>query len=102
MVVKLKGRLDASTMQAFKDEFSGLMGDPPARLVVDLKDVSFIDSSGLGSLISVLRSVRRTGGDLKLVDLPERIQAVFELTRLHKVFEICPDVETALGRHGDA
>ncbi|MBW1776185.1 MAG: STAS domain-containing protein [Deltaproteobacteria bacterium] len=99
-VVALKGMLDASTAPIFKKEMAVLIRDRTLRLVVDLKDVGFVDSTGLGALISVLRQVHQEGGDVKLACLQERIRAVFELTRLDKVFDICTDPEEAKRRFG--
>jgi len=97
-VVRLKGMLDASTAKAFKENLTALIQERRLNLVLDLGGVGFIDSSGLGSIISVLRQTHQEGGDVKLAAPQERIRAIFELTRLDKVFDICEDTETAIRR----
>jgi anti-sigma B factor antagonist len=58
--------------------------------------VGFVDSSGLGALISTLKILRAEGGDLKLANVGEQVQAVLEITRLLRVFETYESAEEAL------
>jgi anti-sigma B factor antagonist len=98
--VTLKGMIDASSAQTLKKEITALIQDKPVNLVLDLEGVGFVDSTGLGAMISLLRQVHQDGGDIKLASLQERIRAIFELTRLDKVFDICSDSEEAVDRFG--
>ena len=81
----------------FRDRVKNLIADGRTRLVVDLSQVRFIDSFGLGALVSALRVVRAAGGDLKLAAVPSSVGAVLRLTRLHTVFDCHPTMEAALG-----
>ena len=65
-------------------------------IVIDLDEVDFIDSSGLGSLVSCLRLVNKENGDIRLSSLQDQIRALVELTRLHRVFQIFDDCDTAI------
>ena len=65
------------------------------RLAVDLSVVDRIDSTGLGALVTTLKAARDHGGDLALAGLSPSVRAVVELTRLHRVFDIYGDVESA-------
>jgi len=95
-LVRLDGRFDASVAEAFKTRIKELIEQDHARLVVDLAKIAFIDSSGLGALVACLRSANRAGGDIRLSGLRQEIRGIFELTRLHKLFDIHTDAERAL------
>lgn len=58
------------------------------QVVLDLQNLQFIDSSGLGSFLSVLRTLNTQGGELKLACLNKTVRTLFELVSLHKIFEI--------------
>ncbi len=66
------------------------------RLIIDLAAVDFIDSSGLSLLLNAQRRVQRAGGVLAVVEPPERVRRVFEMTRLDRAFRLCPTREDAL------
>ena len=80
--------LDASNAGDFKRDVGPLL-EAHAKLVFDLSRVRFVDSSGLGAFISCLRKVNAGGGDLKLCGMSKQVRAVFELVRMHRVFDIC-------------
>jgi anti-sigma B factor antagonist len=94
-VLKLEGRLDASSAKDIKEKVELLTEKNRVKLVLDMGGVDFIDSSGLGSLISVLRSVNKLGGDIKISALQNQVRAIFELTRLHRIFGIYDDSDGA-------
>lgn len=87
--------LDASNARAFKDAIKPLLTQD-ARLVLDLSKVEFIDSSGLGALVSCLRQAHADGGEIKLSGLSKPARALFELVRMHRVFEVFNDSEEAV------
>ena len=64
--------------------------------MIDLQDVRFVDSSGLGSLVSGFKNASARNGNLKLSGLQPQVKSMFELTRLHRVFEIFPGAEEAV------
>ena len=97
-VVSLGNRLDASTAPEFKKFIHELVEKQYVKLVVDFSGVAFVDSSGLGVLVTALRSVSKSGGDIKIAGLSPEIQALFSLTRLDKVFDVVGDAQTALAR----
>lgn len=90
-------RIDAHNSSNLKDYILRLLDSGDIRLVVDLGEVRFIDSSGLGALLSGFKNAGLRQGSLTLVGLQPRVQSMFELTRLHRVFEIYPSVKDALG-----
>lgn len=81
--------LDANDTTEFKEKVHLLIKKHEiARVVIDLHHVQFIDSSGLGAFLSLLRSLHAHGGELKLACMNKQIRTLFELVSMHKVFEI--------------
>lgn len=87
--------LDASNAGDFKRDMAPVV-DGTTKLVLDLSRLRFVDSSGLGAFISCLRRMSARGGDLKLSGLSKQVRAVFELVRMHKVFDIYATSEEAV------
>ena len=90
------GRLDLLTAATIKQRLGQAVAEGRKRLVVDLGDVSFIDSSGLGALISGLKSARAAGGYLRIARASEQARLILELTTLHRVLPPFATVEEAL------
>ena len=88
--------LDASNAAEFKRDVAPLL-EANTRLVLDLSRLRFVDSSGLGAFISCLRKLNAKGGDLKLYGMSKQVRAVFELVRMHRVFDIVSTREEAVG-----
>lgn len=90
--------LDAKDASRFKEQVIGLINENDTSSVVcDLSQLQFIDSSGLGSLLSVLRELNTRGGDLKLSGMNQSIRTMFELVKMHKIFEIYHSSDDAVG-----
>lgn len=68
------------------------------HLVLDLNETDFVDSSGLSVLVSVLKAVRKAGGEVVLLNLSEGVRTLIELTRMNEVFEIYVDCNAAIDR----
>lgn len=91
-------RLDAHNSGDLKTEIQQLFEKGNLALLIDMKSVRFIDSSGLGALVSGFKNATTAHGTLKLSSLQPQVKSMFELTRLHRVFEIFPTVPEALGQ----
>jgi anti-sigma B factor antagonist len=89
--------LEGERSAQFKRAIRELIDDGHRRIILDLGAVAFIDSQGLGALISALKTLRSEGGDLKLVNVPEPVESVLSITKLARVFETHAEVEAALG-----
>jgi anti-sigma B factor antagonist len=89
-------RLDAHNSQEFKEYLLRQLENGAKGLILDLSDVRFVDSSGLGALLSGHKNANLREVRLALSGVQARVQSMFELTRLHRVFEIHPTVEDAL------
>jgi anti-sigma B factor antagonist len=87
--------LDASNAGELKRDIAPLL-EAHAKLVIDLSRLRFVDSSGLGAFISCLRKLNAKGGDLKLCGMSKQVRAVFELVRMHRIFDIFGTREEAL------
>jgi anti-sigma B factor antagonist len=70
-----------------KDRIKDLLSDGQRKILLNLGDVSYIDSAGLGALISSYATVKREGGQLKLVNLTKRVQDLLAITKLITVFD---------------
>jgi len=91
--------LDASNSKEFKTLATPLLVEE-AKLIFDLSNLKFVDSSGLGALLSCLRQVHAAGGELKLCGMIKPVRALFELVRMHRVFEIFNTRNEALRSYG--
>lgn len=89
-------RLDAHNSSELKAQMLKLFEEGKINLVIDLQAVRFVDSSGLGALVSGFKNASSRNGSLKLSGLQLQVKSMFELTRLHRVFEIFADVDEAL------
>ncbi len=91
-------RLDIAVASDFRNALLELIGNGRRNLVVDLEGVSFIDSSGLGALVSALKTLKADGGlgDVRLAQVQEPVVALLEIIRLNRVFSTYPSVEGAV------
>jgi len=96
VVVRLSGRLDLVSAGEVKQSISQTVGKGQKRLVVDLGDVQFIDSSGLGALIGGLKTARQAGGDLRIARPGQQAVIILQLTTLDRVLRPYTSVEEAL------
>jgi anti-sigma B factor antagonist len=87
VVVPLEKRLDAHVAPAFRAQLLERIDEGARHLVIDLAKVEFMDSSGLGALVSALKRLGRDG-DLRVSSLTPAVRSMFELTRLNRVIKI--------------
>ncbi len=96
VIVVREERIDAHNSDQLKAEMNRLFESGTKDLLVDLKEVRFIDSSGLGVLVSGFKNASTRQGSIKLCSLQNQVKSMFELTRLHRVFDIYQTVDEAL------
>lgn len=96
VVIVKEERLDAHNSENLKLELGRLFNEGKTSVVVDLKEVRFIDSSGLGALVSGFKNASSRQAELKLSSLQSQVKSMFELTRLHRVFDIYQTVDEAI------
>lgn len=95
-VVALGERMDAATSPEARGRLHELISEGQVRLVLNLRGVVFLDSSGLGLMVSCLRRCVAGGGDLCLSEVPEFAHAILQLTRLTRVFRIAETDDEAV------
>lgn len=86
-LIRPEGRLDAAAAPEFRTYLMGVIAEGKTRLAVDLSKVSFVDSTGVGTLVSGLKAARRAGGDLRLVAPSPQAMKLLKLTTLDRVFK---------------
>lgn len=96
VVTPLEKRIEASNATAFKDVFIDHINNGRCWIVLDLSTVEFIDSSGLGAIISILKTLSGRG-EIVLCAIQSEVMNLFTLTRMNRVFNICQTLEEALG-----
>ena len=96
-VLPLDGEIDLHISPRVALSLAQMVNKRPAKLVVDLSRVSYIDSSGLAVLIDAMQSVEEYGGAFAIAGMQETVRSIFEIARLDQVFRIFPDVDSALG-----
>lgn len=95
-VIVLSGEIDLHHVPQVHPVLVRECDAKPATLIIDLTDVAYMDSSGVGVLVHVFQKVKGYRGKLRLVGMRERVRSVFEITRLDKYFVICATEEEAL------
>jgi len=95
-VITLEGTLNAGSADKVKGAFVKAVEEGKRQVVLDLAKVPFMDSSGLAALVSGLKTLNSHSGSLKLSGLQPQATLLFQLTMFDKVFDVSPDVETAL------
>ncbi|MFW5488727.1 MAG: STAS domain-containing protein [Desulfovibrio sp.] len=95
-VIKLDGRVVSDNAPDVKKRIQDRLTEGYLNLVLDMSNVPFIDSSGLGTLVASFRTVGAKGGVLLIAGLIPEVRALFQLTRLDKVFEIYETVDQAV------
>lgn len=100
-VVDLSGRIvlgDGSAL--LRKTIRGLLDDQRKRILLNLADVDYIDSSGIGELVSGFTAVKNQGGDLKLLHLTKKVRDLLQITKLYTVFDVFTDENIAVSSFG--
>jgi anti-sigma B factor antagonist len=94
-LIALEGEIDLHRTPDVKRELEAAIAEKPAKLMVDLSKVTYIDSSGLATLLEGMQGVEFYGGKFYLVALQETIRPIFETSKLDEVFRIVSSVDAA-------
>lgn len=96
-VVDISGRIVlGEESAALRNVITDLLNSGQKKILLNLGDVNYIDSSGLGQLVSTFTTVRRQNGELKLFNLNNKVHDVLQITKLYTVFDISNDEATAV------
>jgi anti-sigma B factor antagonist len=101
VIVDLKGKLTAGFGdQILRESLDELLAENWKKILVNLSEVAFIDSAGVGELVSGLRTARRLGADLRLLSMHERVRATLFISRLLPIFQVYGDEAEAIAGFG--
>ena len=95
-IVNVEGQLIVGNRQELKSAIQEALEHGERRFLIDFTRTGYIDSSGLGALVSISKKVREQGGELRLSGLNEDLRSLFELTKLDTLFSIADGPEQAL------
>jgi anti-sigma B factor antagonist len=100
-IVDMSGRITLGEGSVvLRDTIRDLIGKGSKKILLNLGDVTYIDSSGIGELVSAFTAVRREGGELKLLNLTKKVHDLLQITKLYTVFDIKDDEATAIKSFG--
>lgn len=94
-ILKITGDVDLYSSPQVRKQVVSLISKADKNLLVDLTEVTYMDSSGVATLVEALQLTKKLGGKLKLYSLGTTVKDVFELSRLDKVFDICDNEQQA-------
>lgn len=94
-IIKIIGRLDASNARELKDNFVKYL-EENIFFVMDFSELEFIDSTGLGAVISAFKHASEVDGDVYIANLQPKPRMVFDITRAYRIFDVYEDVESAI------
>lgn len=100
MILRLSGRFDSYETGRVGEWLDQASGQPPARVILNLSEVNFVDSSALALMVKGMKRCRQQQGDLYLCNLQQPVRVIFELTRLDKAFSMYGTEEEALRAFG--
>lgn len=102
-IVDISGRIVLGEESAtLRELVSDLLSKGHKRILFNLGDVNYIDSSGLGHLVSAFTSVRKQGGELKLLNLTNKVHDLMQITKLYTIFDILDDEAAAVKSFGES
>ena len=95
-VCHIDGEIDINSSPIIKKSFDKLISQKTPKIVINLSKVTYVDSSGLATLVELLKNMRSYNGRMRLACMSPKIKSLFEITKLEKLFEILADEETAI------
>jgi anti-sigma B factor antagonist len=98
VVLELGGEIDMKNSTDVKDEFQKIFPDKPPVIVVDMSEVKFMDSSGLATLVGVLKWCRLNCSELRLAGLTQSVRNIFDISRLESIFQFYDSRAEALSQ----
>lgn len=96
-VIKVEERLDSGNVNILKRKASEMIDSGVLKIIFDFSDTKFIDSIGLGALVSILKQTAQKDIKIVLCSLSPQVRQIFELTRLYRLFDIFDSIDDARG-----
>jgi anti-sigma B factor antagonist len=100
-IMDLSGRITLGEGSVvLRDQIREVLGKGEKKILLNLGDVTYIDSSGIGELVSAFTTVRNQGGELKLLNLTKKVHDLLQITKLYTVFDVKDDEASAVKAFG--
>ncbi|MGD1907973.1 MAG: STAS domain-containing protein [Leptolyngbyaceae cyanobacterium] len=90
-IIEPTGILDSTQADSFRQQVDEALGTDADKLLIDLSNISFVDSSGLGALVMVLKKVRAANKEMFVCSINDQVRMLFELTSMDRVFKVLKD-----------
>jgi anti-sigma B factor antagonist len=90
-IIEPVGIIDSTQADSFRQQVDDALAAGADKLLIDLSNISFVDSSGLGALVMVLKKVRAAGKEMFVCSINDQVRMLFELTSMDRVFAVLPD-----------
>jgi anti-sigma B factor antagonist len=99
-ILDLSGRITLGEGSVvLRDTIREILGKGEKKILLNLGDVTYIDSSGIGELVSAFTAVRKEGGELKLLNLTKKVHDLLQITKLYTVFDVKDDEAAAISSY---
>ncbi|MDH7602724.1 MAG: STAS domain-containing protein [Armatimonadota bacterium] len=95
-VLDVKGEVDVYTAPQFKEAVNKMVDSGEKHILIDMSGVRYMDSSGFGTLLSVMKRLKPNGGSINLINVSSPIDRILKITRLNQVFATYPSVDEAI------
>ncbi len=95
-IIGLQGRIDLTSASELKNVSRSIIDKQNCKMILNMEAVDFINSSGLGALVSILKEVRSSKGTLKISNLAPYVKEIFDITQLSNIFDICENDQIAM------
>lgn len=99
-ILELSGELDYHSSPDLRTQLNELVGKQTPKILVDLKGIDYMDSSGIATFVEAFQKTKRYQGKLILAALTDTVRGVFEIAKLDSIFEITETAQEAMGRLG--
>ena len=98
-VIQPKGILDSVNTNNLRRDILDTIDGEVKVILLDLQDITFMNSSGLGALVATLKAVKAEGAELALCSLSDQVRIIFELSRMERIFQVFEDVKEFEAKH---
>ncbi|MFH1655101.1 MAG: STAS domain-containing protein [Candidatus Omnitrophota bacterium] len=95
-ILEVEGDIDLNSSPTMREKFDELIKNNISKIIINFQDVSYIDSSGLATVIEMLQRLKKSQGQLRLSNLSEKLKNLFEITKIDKLFQMYSSEEDAL------
>ncbi|MBD3295906.1 MAG: anti-sigma factor antagonist [Candidatus Omnitrophica bacterium] len=95
-IFRVNGDIDINSSPDVKKSFDEAIRNKKDKIVINLSEVNYVDSSGLATLVEILKNIRPFGGKMKITNLSSKVKGLFEITKLDKLFDLSDEENDAV------